>query len=300
MPILLGIEDGSTEVLDGLKQEGQTAELASDKSHRRTYIVLADNCGQNSDTILATSGIPALRAAVQGMYVDRRTPKEAATVIHPVTGVLTILWHIDIEATNQWPATSGQEPDPLDWTPVIRWKTWRYERRVARDVITGDPIVTRAFEPIEASYEAILPLLEIERYEAYPFDPGVILDYCGHLNTSTFWGAAENNALIDEISVEEERIEGVKLCKVTYAIKFFGEFIFKPLHQGFRYKRLIGAGPAWEIVNATDVNGNPLRINLDEDGFPLANDDPPVYLEFNTYPKTNFAPLGINNTDIYP
>jgi hypothetical protein len=185
--------------------------------------------------------------------------------------------------------------------PVWRWYGEELEEVLEVDAVTGDPVQTDAEEPIITTAEYAIAILEIKRYEFFPFDPNVILDYSCHVNSNTFWGAPEGTArmLCPEAS-EKEVINGVDYVHVTYKIKFkikkiagvMQEDSWKArlLHHGFKFREAVGSAP--EIY--TDKHGNPATVNLTNGtGTKKADGADPDYKEFNRYPKVDFDTLSL-------
>ena len=303
MPTLLGILDGSTEYDSGIKIENGRPK--AENTYGRTYLILADDCNDTADDVMATTGIPLIGDSCPGGYIDGIRPREQATVIHPNTGVKTILWELEVSGTSDYdPASGGPSDDPTDWTDTLRWYTWEEEELLERDVITGEPIQTKAKEPISLTRPVKYPVLEITRYEVYPYDPNNLLTYVNKINSANLWGAPVGSVLLDDIKVEEETIENVKYCRVTYVLKFkitdeYDEtsdpWQAHILHQGTQYVAVAQGDPIEiaQIAAALDVQGEPITVNLDEEGFILPPASAPVFLDFNRYKKIDFAPLNL-------
>lgn len=302
MPVLLGRQDGADS-----KTENLTDAVVKEK-WVRTYLVLADNVSQDENDILATSGVPQRYESLNGSLCRKRTVSEDSTCSHPATGVPTILYKVVCE----FDPTSTTEEDASESSieariPEIRWSGENEEREITKDAITGDAIQTKAGEPILITAPFALPILEIKRYESFPFDYNTILDYVNHTNDAEFWGAPKGSALMLPIVVDPENVEGILYNRVTYQIKLR---IFKDedgakqengwaarvLHHGFKYVyHLPAIGNAIKTEVFTDRHGNPATINLDEDGMPFEEGATVTehFLEWNRFPLASFGNLNL-------
>lgn len=293
MPTLLGVKEGSVSYDQNLEdRDGKQVEKGSSKL---TYYVLADSLSDGEDEIFGTSGIPALFAVGSGGgRASKRTAKETNRVRHPNTGAVTALWEVDVSfSTDVDP--EDEEDDPTLKPPEVRWHGETEEEVLEEDPITGEAIQTDAEEPILITTPIVLPVLEIKRYESYPFDPNTMLAYSHHTNSTAFWGAPTGSALFLPPEVDEETIDEIKYAVVTYRIKFkIKPGVAEPwkarvLHHGFKYRPNPGDPP--KIYQ--DRTGNPATINLAPGGTKLPDGDPPNYKEFNRFAKANFNTLNL-------
>lgn len=293
MPTLLGIKDGTRDASYGLEKRDKISVLK--KQWKIDYYVLADSTLDTEDDILATAGIPSLFSFWNFAWVKGYKAKELQSVIHPVTGVLSVVWQVTVELDSSIDQADDEE-DPTNRTPAVRWSGETEDELLEEDPITGDPIQTDADEPIILTTPVVMPVLEIKRYELYPFDPTIMLAYSHRTNSTTFWGAPAGSALMLPMEVDEETIEGVKYCNVTYRIKFkIKPSLTEPwkarlLHHGFKYRPAAGKPPQ----AAQDKHGNPITVNLvNGTGEKVADGDPPEYKEFNRFAKVNFNALAL-------
>lgn len=291
MPTLLGVKDGSHTATSSLESRDDVKVQVI--KHSRTWYVLADDTSQREADITATPGLPGLFTLDEGAWAVGATARDTMRVRHPVTGVAAALWEVTINFDSS--IDPDDDEDPEDKPPTVRWYGETEEEVLEKDAITGDPVQTDAEEPIIITTPIILPVLEIKRYELYPFDPTTMLDYSHHTNSTAFWGAPTGSALMLPMEVDEETIEGVKYVVVTYRIKFkIKPDLAEPwkarvLHHGFKYRTAPGQPP----VIYKDKHGNPATINLTAGGTKLPDGDPPEYLEFNRFQKANFNTLSL-------
>ena len=301
MPKVLGVKVGSVDASDEVTKK--------DRIHVRrkritsTSYVLGDTLSDTEEDILATSGIPALWSPLRGALCKSRTPKEVDRVINPNTGVACGLWEVTAEFDSDVDPDECTD-DPSCKTPIVRWHGETEEEVLEKDAITGEPVQTAAGEPILITSPYVLPVLEIKRYETYPFDPNVMLDYSHRTNAEVFWGAPIGSALMLPMEVDEETINQVKYAVPTYRIKFkIKPDLDEPwkarvLHHGFQYldenEGGSGSGSACgEGIVYRDKFGNSATINLAEDGTLLPLCDPPNFLEFNRFTKIDFNNLSL-------
>jgi len=268
-------------------------------SYRRTYYVLADNTAETESSILGTTGVPALYSAVGGTTIcSRRSAKETHRVRHPVTAAATSLWEVDCTFDSQ-SLDDESSKDPEDRTPKVRWYGEEEEEVLEKDAITGDPVETKWGEPLIITAPQVRPILEVQRYEAPPFDPNINLNYANHVNSAAFYGAPAGTALLLPVEAQEEVVEQTKLISATYRVKFkikkdggaLKAWAWKAevLHHGFRFD----PGDGGPIRTYTDERGNPATINLDADGKKIADGGAPYYLSFNRFPSANLNDLSL-------
>jgi len=300
MPTVIGKKDGSHSA--GYRIEKQDKIEIVMKSWSDVWYVLADTVDQDDDLILMASGLPTLYDISNGAYCKNKKAKAVTRVRHPVTGAATELWEVAIDFDNDIDPDQGDEDDPTNKPATIRWHGETEDELLEKDPITGEAIETDAGEPILMTSPFVMPVLEIKRYESYPFNPNTMLNYSHRINSTAFWGAAEGTALMLPMEVDQETIEGVIYAVVTYRIKFkIKEGQDEPwkahlLHHGFKYRPEAGGKP--EIFK--DKHGNPATVNLKteadnpgEGGTLLPDGDPAEYKEFNRFTKANFNTLSL-------
>lgn len=291
MPTILGMKDGSHSASYTLEKRDEVSVLA--KKLKRTYYVLADTLADTEDDITGTAGLPLLYSLLNGAWAIAASAKETGRVVHPGTGAATAIWEVAYDFdTNVNP---DDDEDPENKPPIIRWSGETEEEILEEDPITGAAIQTEAEEPILLTAPVVTPVLEIKRYEAFPFDPNTILDFSHRTNSVAFWGAPTGSALMLPMSVDQETIDGTVYAVVTYRIKFkIKPGIDEPwkarvLHHGFKYRQGAGKPP----VIYQDRHGNPATVNLTAGGLLLGSGNPPEYLEFNRFEKANFNTLSL-------
>lgn len=299
MPRVLGIKDGS------YKSDVQTQRVRGNrwkdtKRFSQTYIVLADDDTQTDSDIQNTTGIPPKFYPLYGCYCVAHHPVEVATIKHPVTGVTTILWEVTVDFD------SDVDPDeddlPESRPPKTRWIGEVEEEVLERDTVTGAAIQTANYERILVTTPAVLPVLEITRWEFYPFNPLVMLFYANRVNRTWFWGAPPGTALMLPMEVGEyELMNGIKYVPVTYRIKFKlrpdpsnpaillqNPWKARVLHQGYAVRPAAGVTPEIHV----DANERPTMVNLNLDGTENTSATP-VYLEWNRFALADLNALSL-------
>lgn len=303
MPYFLGEKDGanSGELALVTKNNLPTSKL----TFQRVYQVIADDANQSEALILSTTGIPALYQKVSYAYCVKKSGQEVATVKHPVTGILSILWEVTCDFDSNLDAEEA-EKTPTEKKPKIRWYGQSIEEVLEKDVITGKPITTVPGEQILITYPVAIAILEVKRFENYPFSPDTIFEYQNTTNSEPFYGAPIGTALMLPIEAEETIIDGERYIASTYRIQFklkknsSGAYIqdtwlAEPLHQGTKYfpHLVIGSGDQPPAQVAADAYGNPTTVNLSETGLKLPPGFPPVFLKFNKHRKVDFNLLSL-------
>jgi hypothetical protein len=217
-----------------------------------------------------------------------------------------LLYYLDI-------TTSNQQPDPQAIPPDQRRASWAWDfetigMALLYDADTGAPVVNKVGEPFEIEYDAIIPVLTIERWELQ-FDPDTIINLVNHRNSGVFWGAPAGSAVCAGIRDREDSqqtLEGQPYRKVTYTFKFRVPDVddedgfpvvsgWKEIiqNQGTFYYVSASATPKVKRSFTTDTGGH-TKGQLTNDGEKLSEAATPVKLNFNKYPQANFDSYGLN------
>lgn len=327
MPLSIGTKDGSTDYTYGLEKKDKITTNVTDFSI--TYYVVSDFIEQPADEILETTGLPRLRRAFNGGVCRELRPKQTQTVIHPVSGDLVDLWEVEAMISTNYDPNEKEDPERND--PTVRWSSETEEEALMTDVMTGEVIRTAADEPIIAKKTVHYPILEITRYEKYPFNPVVILAYVNKCNKKKFYGAPPGAALMTAIESEREVINQMLYARVTYRIKFG----VSPIDTGKlagqdRAKNAVLGIVAGAVANAVPAavpnflkqnslairstlnsgykyrkaagekpqlfigkTGNPEKVNLAKDGTILADDKEPTLIFYYQHQFADFSGLSL-------
>ena len=299
----------------------------------RTFIVIAVDLAETEQDIIRSIGIPPLTSTLglTGAKCKAVRGAEMGNVIrHPVTGVPTVLWHVTCDFDTDLDVDEAEQ-SPESRTPKIRWGGENEEQRLEEDALSSAPVQTVPGDILIVKAPEVRPILEVKRFEVFPFDPLVQLNFANHVNSLAFYGAPIGTALMMPITVQEVNIDEFgKFNDVTYRIKFkLKELIAGPpptfklftwranvLHHGFKFftDENFATWIASTPTDPTDVaewlafvkfssfepklfqkDGNPATVNLDKFGLiepsPLPADA--SFLEFSRFPLADFNTLGL-------
>lgn len=201
------------------------------------------------------------------------------------------IYDIDVNYSTITSAEEDEEEgavDPWDLEPEWWWDSEMMRVRVTHDAVTNQPIDNSADDPYELEWDRPIPILHVDRYQL-TFDPDVILDYVSKVNSASFWGAPVASALMSAIRPRREAVQGEKIWRVHYEIKFkidgaFG-WLARVLDEGFTY---LEAGAR---RRPQDELGNPLRVNLNGTGGILAVGGVKTYHTFDLTTRVDFNQL---------
>lgn len=278
------------------------------------YYVLAQDKNQSEDSIVDTPGIPVLGTVLNGAPVKGFSAREVATVRHWQTGVITILWEVEVSTDSKLTAdntnTSG---DPTEMRPRRRWYTEKEEVSPEKDR-DGELIQTATGERLIVEFPEVINVLEITRYEEAPFDPLKQFHYCNKSNLETFYGAPSGCALMDDIQSDEEEVNGQTYCKVTYVVKFKIRDAVPPvgstttttdpnqinleedtyshvklLHRGYQFFPTVEAASD-KKPQIYKVDGQPTEVNIDAQGLITTI---PFFVPYLKHKKKDWSPLGL-------
>jgi hypothetical protein len=230
-------------------------------------------------------------------YINNIDATVVDQVIHPATGVPCELWEVVFSWSDDRSPRDDQPPTALQ--PKERWYGENYTVASKLD-INGTPIETTAGEPIYAEFTYSYIILEVKRYERFPFDAGTMIKYVNKTNSKTFRGFPAKTGLMLPMTVEETEYQGIKLNEVTYTIKFKYDdggpesgWTFTTPNQGYKFRPAPGADP--EIFMKDE---QPTIINLALDGTRLSKAEEDAgnfkYVSFEMYASVDFTPLGID------
>jgi hypothetical protein len=283
----------------------------------RTYTItyfIQGSSTEGASTIYDTPGLPQIgdKPVVNGV-----TQNSARCIKRSLVEVDTgkNIWAVECNFDSNY-APSDDEYPVWSWSfetqDVVIQYTPNYNLPICNTM--GQPIVVTSPQPI--------PILTIERYEDN-FDASTILNYVNRINSTPFWGAPPWSALMAGISDEQAMLNGVKLRKVVYTVKFrIDEFGWRLvlLNEGSKCRKLVSSEPKnaqseWSraaVHTIKDQDGNPTTGVLDWYGYLLgagpqssavAPDFVPVtsemvptiynggYLIFDQFPVTNLNAL---------
>lgn len=314
MPAIIDVRYGSVGGTDGFTVEDGV--IKTNKGFKMTYIVLADNTSQTQDDIGATGALPQVGSLLRGCLLKDRKFEETDIVSNPMTGVRCGLWEVECEYS------SDMKSSYADTTPKVGWGGEIEREVLERDIATGKRVTTTAGEPIFSEIDIPMPVLKITRQESYPFDPNTILLYVGRVNAVPFWGAPIGCVWMLPIEVEEEVVNGVKMCHVTYTFKFRFEYNYAGvaqanswqaslLNQGYMYRpnpvvapsqnapQFVAGNKPASPATSVDQKGHLIKYNLDRYGYRLVNSDG-INLTVLSAPPGSLNQLTRNYACVYP
>lgn len=204
-----------------------------------------------------------------------------------------LFYYLDLDFTTDFgEGGSGGGSVAPDQRPA-KW-SWDFEQysAVMRKDADGVPVVNSVGEPIEVTAEFALPILSVERHQAF-FDPDAQVNYVNHRNFIPFWGAAAGCVVCTGIRDREgETYQSFTYRLVTYSFKFFVPFIQGVLEGATEI--LLNCGNRYRpSAGQTPVDSRTL-VNLALDGTKLAVGATPIYGRFQKHPLANFDDLGVN------
>lgn len=187
------------------------------------YYVVAD-CTEGRSDVESATGLPqpyseAYIGDILTKVIGLSSSEVSNLTQNPYTGNPGVLWEVTVKYDTNLDQEEDQNKDPKDYTPDVRWSSERKREPMTKDM-DGEDFLTRAGEPLFFEEDVVCPVVEIKRYETYPFDPNKIADYENTCNEEEFYGAPKGCAIIDEITSEEEVIQSVRYCRVSYRIRF--------------------------------------------------------------------------------
>lgn len=278
----------------------------SAQQDRQSFYVLADP-SETRDDILQTVGVPQVGTLYLGSVCRGHDVRELESVFNPFTQGPGVLCEVIAEFDNDVDPDEAQNQEttaPENRRAVVNWHGEFEEEALEKDVVTGKPIAVSNGERALLVAPVPICVLEVSRYETWPFNPLTMLLYSGRLNSQDFYDAPEGTAFLEPIEAPEETLEGTRYVHATYRVKF--KMKFDPENPGEFLKdtwkaRILNQGNVYidestsprTIRRSVDKEGNPIKVNLDEDGHRLGVDDDPTYSEFNRLTKTDLNELNL-------
>lgn len=197
-------------------------------------------------------------------------------------------------------AQDGQVPhaDPSQRRLVVRYGHQEYEEALEYDEITGEPVWNSARERFVPPIMRPMTfrVVTLERNEL-AFDAEFTDQFMNTVNAGTFYGYSAKKVLCKAIDAEPDFEAGISFFKVTYVFWVRprsirgGTWVWKQLDAGLN--ELNAAGKPIAILDAQTSQPVSAPRPLNGRGQALAPLFDPVYLDFNRFPQTNFALMGL-------
>lgn len=287
MASVIGSSGIKNKVTTGERSISSDPMIGTRKTFQITYYVQAADVDEDTDDILAATGLPDLLALSSSAYLIRKACRE--------TDAAALLWEVDCFYDSHISAGSGAGGS-RPWNVKWSWGAETIEVVLTRDPITGKPIVNSVKEPILLTTPVSIPVLTVEKIED-SFDPDTILNFNNRVNSSTFYGAPAKCAWLSSIQDNPAEQSGVAKRRVIYVVKFnltwdydasaFLGWQVQPLNVGTKY--LANAStPLSKATPFEDASGNPTTGNLKEDGTKVPDNQDPEFLRFNRFLTANF------------
>jgi hypothetical protein len=293
--------------------EGGVADHGANHFHSK-YIVKSDDPNELRSAVLACTGIPHYGAphpenlTAICCKVDARKRREAP-----------LLWDVDAEwntvtASGRDPADQQKQPD--ERRPKWRAKFIEVPISVYHDR-AGTLLADKAGTPFDPAPEQLIYIDEISiiRYEPY-CDRAFQRGYLNATNTDSWLGAEAGTALVKDIAVDEEYMQGAYWFITTYLIWVKPRYSCTGLNGtnyvigGFDPEYVLNAGPL-ALVTDSGTNKKTLQapkkgpfydgrpVFLDQYGAELPRNDQgaytqdPIYLQFQMKKRAAFAGLDL-------
>lgn len=219
-----------------------------------------------------------------------------------------LLYYLDLTYTNDQDDQTGEQSNlaPDQRQPEWAWDFETVGYVLRKDVDDNTIFCTNsANEPFEIETEIAIPILTIERWEAF-FDPSTIIDFINHRNAGTFWTASAGAVVCTGIRDRKDTTEvstGIAYRKVTYNFKFMVPFIADVMEGakeiladiGTRYKLTAGATTYTEYRS---TGGMPTKCALNTNGTLRTAAETLLFKKFNKFPAADFNELGIDWIDV--
>ena len=243
--------------------------------------------------IYQAPGIPAAGSPFPGFPFTVAETAEVETV-SPIFSIVTVKWKGEIG-----PGGPNQ-PSPLNAPPKIDWDDVETEEEVDEDFF-GFALETKTGEPYKGLRRPFADQTVTIRRNFATFNPWTQARYRQAVNSDTFLGWPRGTARIVKFSASNVIDQNRGYWEVTCTIQF--RYPYKTTAARAWWKRVVHEG-LYEFVNeggvkrkrlARDGDGADTKkpVLLDANGFRLAANALPHYLEFQIFDYLPFNALGL-------
>lgn len=247
---------------ENYRLESKSRGFVKRRHYTETVYIIGDTLADNVDDVRADPNLPTLYEARDNCYCVGISPKEVATIGHPVTGAICSLWEVTLE----WDSDVGTDTaaggdgvlTPDNRPPQYKWTAEQFDEAMYQD-LNGVAIATPTGERITCMMPQIMPILEIHRNEPFPFDPDIILIYQNTICNHTFWGFPAFTSFMRSIETDYPFAEGGYVyVPVTYRIAFHVSWVVDRTAVGY-----VADDPStWTIIqDLTTVAENPWQYH---------------------------------------
>ena len=272
------------------------------RTFKREFIVISDYMDEDETSILSSVGIPPINSYLQGAVCVSQDAEEEEP-IRWYNGTDQMKWKVVCGFDSDRDTSESEQP-PTARTPEVDWSTSMSEENMPQDV-NGNYVANSVGDRIDVRVPRANSILEIRRYEAYPYNPNTLLFYGGCVNDSVFYGAPRGSVFMEAIQSTKTEVDGAVYSNTTYRMNFKLRYdasgnifpdswvVFVP-NTGFSYLKT--AGDMATKTRITDDEGGQKEDWLELDGTirpgPPTNDFP-VQLQFPPYFYRNFSALSL-------
>jgi hypothetical protein len=229
-----------------------------------------------------------------GVGVDRRGPLHFEVVAD--------------YASPPYKEESGQQQGPLSQPVQVSYFSITSEEEIDED-FNGNPIVTACGEPVMGITRPISDLgIRLQKNFA-SFDPASFYTFIDCVNSDTFIGFPPGTLRIANIGADEQfytdengnsipfwsvqvEIHARKPYRTTNDKAWWKRY----RHEGFyvRTSAFTPIGSVFAVVRAVDANKEPVSqpVQLDENGFKLADQTQSTWIERQVFAPVSFASMG--------
>lgn len=257
---------------------------------REAYQVVCDATDSLVD-VLNAPDLPANNSAYQGSSVVRVVDRNPVQV-SPIFWIIEILYEGET-------GSQGINTLPSEAKPIVRWSKTETDNEVDQDV-DGNPIITVNFERIKGvTMKRSDFVCSITRnYDS--IDMATTHQYLHSVNSDKFQGFPAGTGRLVAFDAEEiNDPEDGGYYRVTAGIHFRVPYNTTPekawykrvIHEGFTVLQPVTTFFRHAVDDLGQETSQP--VLLDADGFQLAADADPHWLEFKMYTPLPYATLGL-------
>lgn len=265
--------------------------------------------------VVQAPGIPAAGSSYDANFVAVYAGSARPQRQSPTYWIVTVDYNGEVSfgsGGNQ----NNQVQSPLFAPAVIDWDDVETELEIDED-FDGNPIVTANGEPINGVRRLFADQTVTIKKNMLTFNPYVQARYRHSVNSDSFLGWPAGTAKMMKLranGVASPDVPGGGYYQVTAVIQFRYPYrttsekawYARIRHEGY-YKRIDSPGPPangvqpTQIIHATRA-GQPVNrpVLLDQDGYQVADVDPPSFPQAYWLEKKLYEPLSYNALGLLP